>query len=144
MKRIVITLCVLLTVLLTAAGMAYAWPEDYQWAPDYNSNKDIMPPMPNTPVRFYVQDNHDGTWDLQLTVINLSQYPWAAGQMDLVCTKGQYYLASEENHWKIEEEVPRGYETTMVIPLDNYEPGGKMRFNVKYGDRFIMGFYIRF
>ena len=39
-----------------------------------------MKPLDLTPIRFYVQDEHDGTYTLTLTLKNVTDRSWPAGK----------------------------------------------------------------
>ena len=144
MKKSLVCTLMSLVLLALCVSTAAAVKSDYVWSPDYNSYDEVMPPMDNTPIRFYVVDNHDGTWDLQLTIKNLSLYNWGSNQVDLVCTKGMKYLNNpEEIRWNISDAVNRGETTQMTLKLGSYVKGANFRFNVKYGDTYLMGFYIK-
>ena len=103
-----------------------------------------MPPMDNTPIRFYVQDEHDGTYTLTLTIKNLSNRSWPAGAYQLVCSRGRDYLLEGSGpYWTIEEDVARGETTQIVAKLNKYVPNGRMVFYVLDGPNSFYGFYIR-
>ena len=74
----------------------------------YYEKKDYdphMPPMDMNPIRFYVQDEHDGTYTLTLTIKNLSNRSWPAGAYQLVCKRGSDYLAPGSGpYWTITED----------------------------------------
>ena len=113
----------------------------------YYEKKDYdphMPPMDNNPIRFYVQDEHDGTYTLTLTIKNLSNRSWPAGAYQLVCKRGSDYLLNGSGpYWTIEDNVARGETTEIVAKLNQYVPGGRMVFYVLDGQNSFYGFYIR-
>lgn len=113
----------------------------------YYEKKDYDPhmkPMDNTPVRFYVQDEHDGTYTLTLTIKNLSNRSWPAGAYQIVCKRGSDYLLSGSGpYWTITENVARGESIQVVAKLNQYVPGGRMVFYVLDGANSFYGFYIR-
>ena len=103
-----------------------------------------MKPLDLTPVRFYVQDEHDGTYTLTLTIKNLSSRSWPAGAYQLVCKRGSDYLLEGSGpYWTITEDVSRGATTQIVAKLNQYVPMGRMVFYVLDGNNSIQGFYIR-
>lgn len=114
---------------------------------DYYKKKDFEPhmkPMDMTPVRFYVQDEHDGTYTLTLTIKNLSDRPWPAGGYDLVCKRGSDYLVEGSGpRWTINENVARGETTQIQATLNQYVRNGRMVFYVLDGQNSFYGFYIR-
>lgn len=114
---------------------------------DYYKKKDFEPhmkPLDMTPVRFYVQDEHDGTYTLTLTIKNLSDRPWPAGGYDLVCKRGSDYLTEGSGpRWTITENVPRGETTQIQATLNQYVRNGRMVFYVLDGQNSFFGFYIR-
>lgn len=104
----------------------------------------LMPPMDLNPVRFYVQDEHDGTYTLTLTIKNLSDRSWPAGKYELVCKRGSDYLAPGSGpRWVITDEVPRGTTTQITAKLNQFVPNGRMVFYVLDGKNSFYGFYIR-
>lgn len=103
-----------------------------------------MKPLDLTPVRFYVQDEHDGTYTLTLTIKNLSNRSWPAGGYQLVCKRGSDYLAEGSGpYWTITDNVARGETTQIQATLNQYVPGGRMVFYVLDGQNSFYGFYIR-
>ena len=113
----------------------------------YYEKKDYdphMPPMDMNPIRFYVQDEHDGTYTLTLTIKNLSNRSWPAGAYQLVCKRGSDYLAPGSGpYWTITEDVARGETTQIVATLNQYVRNGRMVFYVLDGQNSFYGFYIR-
>ena len=103
-----------------------------------------MPPIDNNPIRFYLQDEHDGTYTLTLTIKNLSNRSWPAGAYQLVCSRGRDYLLEGSGpYWTIEDNVARGETTQIVARLNKYVPNGRMVFYVLDGANTFYGFYIR-
>ena len=103
-----------------------------------------MPPLDLTPVRFYVQDEHDGTYTLTLTVKNLTDRPWPAGKYDLLVKRGSEYLAPGcDPRVAITEAVPRGTTTEIKYTLNQYVRNGRMVFFIMDGNNSIYHFYIR-
>ena len=103
-----------------------------------------MPPLDLTPVRFYVQDEHDGTYTLTLTVKNLTNRPWPAGKYDLLCKRGsEYLIPGSSPRVPIQNEVARGTTTEIKYTLDKYVRNGRMVFYVMDGNNSFYHFYIR-
>ena len=125
--------------------------EDYYQAEyekfEYYEKNDYDPrmkPLDLTPVRFYVQDEHDGTYTLTMTLKNFSDRSWPAGKYELLCKRGSEYLAEGSGpRWTIEEETPRGTTTQVVATLKEYVRGGRMVFYIMDGVNSFYGFYIR-
>ena len=136
-------ICAICAVLLLGIGGSFAQTEKF----DHYEKKDYDPhmkPMDLTPVRFYVQDEHDGTYTLTLTIKNLSNRSWPAGTYRLVCKRGSNYLTEDSGpYWTITEDVARGETTQIVAKLNQYVPMGRMVFYVLDGNNSIQGFYIR-
>ncbi len=113
----------------------------------YYEKKDYEPhmkPLDLTPVRFYVQDEHDGTYTLTLTVKNLTDRPWPAGKYDLLCKRGSDYLISGSSpRVPIQNEVARGETTEIKYTLDKYVRNGRMVFYVMDGRNSFYHFFIR-
>lgn len=127
-------------------------PQPNNYNPDievfnYYEKKDYdphMPPIDMNPIRFYVQDEHDGTYTLTLTIKNLSNRSWPAGRYQLVCKRGSNYLLDGSGpYWTIEEDVARGETTQIVAKLNQYVRNGRMVFYVLDGQNSFYGFYIR-
>ena len=114
---------------------------NYYTKRDYDPH---MKPIDMNPIRFYVQDEHDGTYTLTLTLKNVSDRAWPAGRYQLLCKRGSNYLADGEGpSWTITEDVPRGYTTQIVTTLKEYVRGGRMVFYIMDGSNSFYGFYIR-
>lgn len=114
---------------------------EYYEKNDYDPH---MKPLDLRPVRFYVQDEHDGTYTLTLTLKNISSRSWPAGKYDLLCKRGSDYLAEGSGpRWTIEKETPIGGTTQIVATLKEYVRGGRMVFYVMDGANSFYGFYIR-
>lgn len=114
---------------------------------EHYKKKDFEPhmkPMDLTPIRFYVQDEHDGTYTLTLTIKNLSNRSWPAGAYQLVCKRGSEYLAEGSGpRWTITDNVARGETTQIQATLNQYVRNGRMVFYVLDGENSFYGFYIR-
>ena len=103
-----------------------------------------MKPIDMNPIRFYVQDEHDGTYTLTLTIKNLSNRSWPAGAYQLVCKRGSDYLLNGSGpYWTITDNVARGETTQIVAKLNKYVRGGRMVFYIMDGQNSFYGFYIR-
>ena len=103
-----------------------------------------MPPLDLNPIRFYVQDNHDGTYTLTMTVKNVTNRDWPAGRYDLLCKRGSNYLAKDSGpRWNIDMDVPRGTTIEIEATLTEYVPMGRMVFYIMDGDNSFSGFFIR-
>lgn len=104
----------------------------------------IMPPLDLNPIRFYVQDEHDGTYTLTLTLKNVTNRAWPAGKYQLLVKRGSDYLAAGSGpRWTITDAVPRGYTTQITATLKEYVRGGRMVFYILDGDNSFYSFYIR-
>ena len=114
---------------------------------EYYEKKDYDPrmgPIDNTPVRFYVEEEIDGTYSLTLTIKNLSNRSWPAGKYQLVCKRGSDYLAEGSGpYWVINKAVPRGETVVLKTKLKEYVPLGRMVFYVLDNGNSFYGFYIR-
>ena len=114
---------------------------------DHYEKKDYDPhmkPLDLTPVRFYVQDEHDGTYTLTLTLKNVSDRSWPAGRYQLLCKRGSDYLAEGSGpRWTIDKDVPRGQTIEIKATLKQYVPMGRMVFYIMDGQNSFYGFYIR-
>ena len=136
-------ICAVCAALLLGVCSVFAQTEKFYFyeKKDYEPH---MKPMDLTPVRFYVQDEHDGTYTLTLTIKNLSNRSWPAGKYDLLCKRGSNYLAEGSGpRWTITEDVARGTTTQIVATLKEYVRGGRMVFYVMDGNNSFYGFYIR-
>ncbi len=103
-----------------------------------------MKPLDLTPVRFYIQDEHDGTYTLTLTVKNLTDRPWPAGKYDLLVKRGSDFLTEGSNpRVTITEDVARGTTTNIQYKLCKYERNARMVFYVMDGNNSFYHFYIR-
>lgn len=136
-------ICGLCAAMLLGVCSVFAQTEVFEHyeKKDYDPH---MKPIDQTPVRFYVQDEHDGTYTLTLTIKNLSDRAWSAGKNTLLCKRGSNYLSSGSGpQWTISENVARGETTQIVAKLNQYVPGGRMVFYILEGNNSIYGFYIR-
>ena len=137
-------ICGLCAVMLLSIGAAFA--DDgavFNYYKEKNYNP-IVGPMDLNPIRFYVQDNHDGTYTLTLTLKNVSDRSWPAGRYDLLCKRGSNMLAPGSGpRWNISEDVPRGTKTIIQATLTRYERGARMVFYLMDGNNSFYGFYIR-
>ena len=141
-------ICGLCAVLLI--GVVAAFADDGSvfspYIPPYPET-DYLPisgPVDMNPIRFYVQDNHDGTYTLTLTLKNVSDRSWPAGRYDLLCKRGSNMLAEGSGpRWTIEEDVPRGTKTVIEATLTEYIPKARMTFYLMDGNNSFYGFYIR-
>ena len=143
-KRLwIAVICGICAALLLGICSVYAQREEFK----YYQKKDYDPhmkPMPLTPIRFYVQDEHDGTYTLTLTITNLSDRSWPAGAYQLVCKRGSDYLQEGSGpYWTITDNVARGETTQIVAKLNKYVPMGRMVFYVLDGQNSFYGFFIR-
>ena len=103
-----------------------------------------MAPLDLNPIRFYVQDNYDGTYTLTLTIKNVSDRSWPAGRYQLLCKRGSDYLAEGSGpRWTIDKDVPRGQTIQIEATLNQYVRNGRMVFYVMDGQYSFTGFYIR-
>ena len=136
-------ICGLLAALLLGVCTVSAQKEVFE----HYEKKDFEPhmkPLDLTPVRFYVQDEHDGTYTLTLTIKNLSNRSWPAGAYQLVVKRGSNYLAPGSGpYFTITDAVARGETTQIQATLNQYIPGGRMVFYVLDGSNAFYGFYIR-
>ena len=137
-------ICGLCAVMLMSFGAAFA---DDGAVFNYYQEKNNLPisgPVDLNPIRFYVQDNHDGTYTLTLTLKNVSDRSWPAGRYDLLCKRGSNMLAEGSGpRWTIEEDVPRGTKTVIEATLTEYVPNARMVFYLMDGNNSFYGFYIR-
>lgn len=136
-------ICGIISVMLLGICGVSAQAEvfEYYTKKDYDPH---MKPMDNVPVRFYVQDEHDGTYTLTLTIKNLSNRSWPAGAYQLVCKRGSDYLAEGSGpYWTIDKAVARGESIVLTTKLKQYVPMGRMVFYVLDQGNSIFGFYIR-
>ena len=136
-------ICGVCAVLLMGICGVYAQSErfDFYQKKDYDPH---MKPIDMSPIRFYVQDEHDGTYTLTLTIKNLSNRSWPVGGYQLVCKRGsEYLLEGSGPYWTIEDNVARGETTQIVAKLNKYVRNGRMVFYVLDGDNSFYGFYIR-
>ncbi len=140
--------CGVLAVMLLGICGASAQENNHVYEKfEYYEKKDYDPhmkPLDLSPVRFYVQDEHDGTYTLTLTLKNVSSRSWPAGKYDLLCKRGSQYLAEGSGpRWTITEDTPRGTTTQITATLKEYVRGGRMVFYIMDGVNSFYGFYIR-
>ena len=137
---IVLGLC---AVLLLGVCGVYAQTEVFEHyeKKDYDPH---MPPIDMNPIRFYVQDEHDGTYTLTLTLKNVTDRDWPAGKYELLVKRGSGYLAEGNGpRWTIEEAVPRGGTTEIKTTLQRYTRNGRMVFYILDGNNSFYSFFIR-
>lgn len=136
-------ICGILAAMLLGVCSVSAQKEvfDHYEKKDYDPH---MKPLDLTPVRFYVQDEHDGTYTLTLTLKNVSDRSWPAGRYQLLCKRGSDYLAEGSGpRWTIDKDVPRGQTIEIKATLNQYVPMGRMVFYIMDGQNSFYGFYIR-
>ena len=103
-----------------------------------------MKPLDLNPIRFYVQDEHDGTYTLTLTLKNVTDRAWPAGKYELLVKRGSDYLAEGSGpRWTITDEVARGTTTEIKATLKEYVPLGRMVFYIMDGNNSFYSFFIR-
>ncbi len=136
--------CGLCAALLLGVCGVYAQTEVLE---EHYEKKDYDPrmkPLDLTPIRFYVQDEHDGTWTLTLTLKNVTNRPWPAGRYQLLVKRGSEYLAEGSGpRWTITDEVPRGGTTRITATLKEYNPLHRMVFYILDGENSFYSFFIR-
>ena len=136
-------ICGILAAMLLGVCSVSAQKEvfDHYEKKDYDPH---MKPLDLTPVRFYVQDEHDGTYTLTLTLKNVSDRSWPTGRYQLLCKRGSDYLAEGSGpRWTIDKDVPRGQTIEIKATLNQYVPMGRMVFYIMDGQNSFYGFYIR-
>ena len=136
-------ICGILAAMLLGVCSVSAQKEvfDHYEKKDYDPH---MKPLDLTPVRFYVQDEHDGTYTLTLTLKKVSDRSWPAGRYQLLCKRGSDYLAEGSGpRWTIVKDVPRGQTIEIKATLNQYVPMGRMVFYIMDGQNSFYGFYIR-
>ena len=135
--------CGLCAAFLLGICGVYAQTEVFE----YYEKKDYDPrmkPLDLTPIRFYVQDEHDGTYTLTLTLKNVTDRSWPAGKYQLLVKRGSDYLAEGSGpRWTITDSVARGTTTEIKATLKEYVRGGRMVFYIMDGDNSFYSFYIR-
>ncbi len=137
---VLLGICAVLLFGICAASAQTEVFEHYE-KKDYDPH---MPPIDLNPIRFYVQDEHDGTYTLTLTLKNVTNRAWPAGQYQLLVKRGSDYLAEGSGpRWTIEDAVPRGYTTEITATLKEYVRGGRMVFYILDGNNSFYSFYIR-
>lgn len=129
--------------LLMSFGSVFAQKEVFTHyeKKDYDPH---MKPIDMNPIRFYLQDEHDGTYTLTLTIKNLSDRSWPKGAYRLVCKRGSDYLMEGSGlYWTIDQDVARGETVQIEAKLNQYVPNGRMVFYILDGNNSFYGFYIR-
>ena len=135
--------CGLCAALILGVCGVYAQTEVFEHyeKKDYDPH---MKPLDLTPIRFYVQDEHDGTYTLTLTLKNVTDRSWPAGKYELLVKRGSNYLAEGSGpRWTITDSVARGTTTEIKATLKEYVRGGRMVFYIMDGDNSFYSFFIR-